>query len=225
MKPGRRRIADSQGVRQVLVDLRVEGVLTFTLPLLVRELRERLGISRASAYRALRRAHLEGVINLGPFYTMREDIWDVVSCPEGVLRQFEALRKQQITGGPSMGYRKGESGNRAGRPRGARDKVPRSAVRAAFQDFIERANGEGAMRKAIEAGVKGGGRLALGYCELAAKILDRTKQPENTRIVFECPLDPRRLQHLPKKGSKRKELGNEHWSLILNQCMRHSAGF
>jgi DNA-binding transcriptional regulator LsrR (DeoR family) len=69
MKPGRPRIANSQAVRQILIDLVREGVRTFTVPLLVSTLSSRLAMSRATAYRALRRAHEEGTIRIPPFET------------------------------------------------------------------------------------------------------------------------------------------------------------
>jgi hypothetical protein len=69
MKPGRPRIVDSQAVRQVMVNLVQGGTRTFTVPVLVSELRSRLGLSRASAYRILHRAHDEGVVRIPPFDT------------------------------------------------------------------------------------------------------------------------------------------------------------
>ena len=69
MKHGRPRIADSTAVRQVMCDLVREGVRTFTGRLLVSELSARLSMSRATAYRALHRAHEEGVIRIPSFET------------------------------------------------------------------------------------------------------------------------------------------------------------
>ena len=66
---GRPRIADSTAVRQVARDLMREGVGAVTIPLLVSELSSRLSISRATAYRALHRAHAEGAIRIPCFET------------------------------------------------------------------------------------------------------------------------------------------------------------
>jgi hypothetical protein len=90
------------------------------------------------------------------------------------------------------------SGNPKGRPLGAKDKIPRGSVRAAYLDLIENRGGHDLMVNAAEAALKAKGKLALGYMELAARVLDRADSggavaigagPDKLRIVVKWPED------------------------------------
>lgn len=93
---------------------------------------------------------------------------------------------------------KGQSGNPKGKPKGAKDKVPRGSVKQAFEEFINVRGGQRAMVDAISAGMRDK-RRALGFLELAAKVFREVgpgseAESRPITIVFESPLRPERLK-------------------------------
>lgn len=91
-------------------------------------------------------------------------------------------------------FPKGVSGNPKGRPVGAADRIRRSAIRAAYEDLFRHCDGEAQMLRALEAGIRAGGKLALGYLELGARLLDGAGRPQRTQIIFNSPLNPQSLR-------------------------------
>ena len=57
-----------------------------------------------------------------------------------------------------------------GRPKGARDRVPRGSVKAAYETFVAARGGQAKIVDAIERGIRDP-RRSLGFLELYAKVL------------------------------------------------------
>jgi hypothetical protein len=85
---------------------------------------------------------------------------------------------------------------RAGRPEGARDRLPRGSIRLAFQQLIEAYQGHELMVAAIVDALKAKGRVGLGYMELAARVLDKAQDVTGSTVVinFISNLDKRKLR-------------------------------
>jgi hypothetical protein len=77
-------------------------------------------------------------------------------------------------------FRTGNPGG--GRKKGSKDILPRGSVKAVIQHLIESGQGHEKMLKNFDAGIQSTDkRAALGYLELAAKVLDKTE--ETGRVV------------------------------------------
>lgn len=96
-------------------------------------------------------------------------------------------------------WKPGQSGNPAGRPRGAKDKLPRGSVRLAFLDFLQHCDGRKKMRDAIEAAIMDQGKLGLGYMRLGAQVIDRIDHErkllgQGALVLFNSPINPLTLR-------------------------------
>src|SRR5882672_10550653 len=73
-----------------------------------------------------------------------------------------------------------------GRPPGSKDKRPRiGSIKAALEEFLEKWNGEVKLVEAIDRGVTASDpRKAIGFLELAAKLLDKAEDPGSRHVHF-----------------------------------------
>lgn len=87
--------------------------------------------------------------------------------------------------------------NPAGRPKGAKDRIPRGTVKAVYQDLLESYNGHELMVEAAFRALnnKKQGTLAHRHMELAAKVLDRVDDAEPAvSINIHTNIDPEKLK-------------------------------
>lgn len=82
----------------------------------------------------------------------------------------------------STSFKAGQSGNRRGRPKGAKDKIPRGSIKRVYERFLEECDGEEAMLRALIDGI-GDRKRALGFLELGARVLDRVQDQSAGRPV------------------------------------------
>ena len=74
----------------------------------------------------------------------------------------------------------------AGRPRGSKDTRPRiTSLKRVYVDLAETRDGHRKMLNAVDAGVQHkDARVALGYLELGAKVLDKTDEAAGQHVHF-----------------------------------------
>ena len=106
---------------------------------------------------------------------------------------------------PTKLWKKGQSANPAGRPVGAKDKIPRGTLKAVYQDLLEAYNGHTLMLNQALKALKNrkATTLALGHMELASKVLDRVGDVAPTvTIILKSNVDPTALKNLKPKQTE-----------------------
>ena len=106
---------------------------------------------------------------------------------------------------PKKLWEKGKSANPAGRPVGAKDKIPRGTLKAVYQDLLEAYNGHQLMLNQALKALKNrkATTLALGHMELGAKVLDRVGDVSPTvNITLTSNVDPAALKNLKAKQTE-----------------------
>jgi hypothetical protein len=78
----------------------------------------------------------------------------------------------------------GHQVTRVGRTKGAQDKLPRGSVKAVLQQLIAQGDGHEKMLKAFDAGIQADPKTALGYLDLAAKVLDKADEMQGKFVHF-----------------------------------------
>jgi len=78
----------------------------------------------------------------------------------------------------------GHQATKVGRTKGAKDKLPRGSVKAVLQQLIAEGDGHEKMLKAIDAGIQADPKTALGYLDLAARVLDRPDDTQGRVVIF-----------------------------------------
>jgi len=109
----------------------------------------------------------------------------------GIIHKKEHDRPQ--------GFKPGQSGNKIGRPVGAKDKVPRGSIRLAFLDFMKHCGGRVKMMNAIDRAITKQDKLGLGYMRLGAQVIDRIDHErkllgQGATVIFHSPIDPLTLR-------------------------------
>ena len=96
----------------------------------------------------------------------------------------------------------GHQATKVGRTKGAQDKLPRGSIKAVFQQLIAEGGGHEKMLKAIDAGIQADPKTALGYLDLAAKVLDKTEEVQGKFVHFHLHtnVDFSKLDDLARKN-------------------------
>lgn len=99
-----------------------------------------------------------------------------------------------------------------GRPKGAKDKVPRGLMSAVIDQFVRGYAGFGKLLDALDDGVQNPKR-ALGYLELVAKVKDRVEEKNGAgttvNVIFKSSLDPSRLRAAATRALPMPSVGAE----------------
>jgi Family of unknown function (DUF5681) len=106
---------------------------------------------------------------------------------------------------PKKLWEKGKSANPAGRPKGAKDKIPRGTLKAVYQELLEAYNGHELMLGQALKALKNrkATTLALGHMELASKVLDRVGDVAPTvNINLNSNVNPAALKNLKPKQTE-----------------------
>jgi hypothetical protein len=75
--------------------------------------------------------------------------------------------------------------NRGGRPKGAKDKIPRGSIKAMLQRLMAERNGDEKMLNAFDRGIQAEHPdHAIKYLDLAARVLDKTDDTQGKVVHF-----------------------------------------
>jgi hypothetical protein len=138
--------------------------------------------SETGTARAQRGERTQGASAAAPIHTERGKL--------GPGNQVVSRREETGEKAVRDGRGRFDKGNKLapgpGRPPGSKDTRPRiGSIKAAFEDFIAKWNGEVKIVEAIDRGVTASDpRKAIGYLELAAKVLDKTDDTGGKHVHF-----------------------------------------
>jgi hypothetical protein len=74
--------------------------------------------------------------------------------------------------------------DQVGRPKGAKDKMPRGSVKAVLHRLIQDGNGDQKMYDAINAGLQAKPDTAIKFLDLGARVLDKTDDTAGRIVHF-----------------------------------------